>query len=91
MDVDVEGGDAATGKDDEEFSLSAFEALEKEFQEVLATLAGDRSLDQFRAEYEKIHRALGRSHDHERKLIKKVRELNGEIVNNARARADIDR
>ena len=30
MDVDVEGGDAATGKDDEEFSLSAFEALEKD-------------------------------------------------------------
>ena len=63
--------------------ISAFETLEKEFQDVLATLAGDESLDEFRAEYEKVHRALVRSHDHERKLIKKVKDLNGEIVNNA--------
>ena len=89
MDVDIDNPDApglklGMGDDPEaEFSLSAFEALERDFQEVLATLAGDRSLDRFRAEYEKIHRALKRSHDHERKLIKKVRELNTEIVNNA--------
>ena len=89
MDVDIDNPDApglklGMGDDPEaEFSLSAFEALERDFQEVLATLAGDRSLDRFRAEYEKIHRALKRSHDHERKLIKKVKDLNNEIVNNA--------
>ena len=89
MDVDVEGEGASSGlkglleDDDQALSLSAFETLEKEFQDVLATLAGDESLDEFRAEYEKVHRALVRSHDHERKLIKKVKDLNNEIVNNA--------
>ena len=75
---------ASKGKDDEpEVSAAAFEALERDFQEVLANLVGDKSLEKFRLEYEKLHRALKRSHDHEKKLIKKVRELNGEIVNNA--------
>ena len=89
MDVDVEGEANDGGlkgllqDDDQALSLSAFETLEKEFQDVLATLAGDESLDEFRSEYEKVHRALVRSHDHERKLIKKVKELNGEIVTNA--------
>jgi len=68
MDVDVEGEGTGTGlkglleEDDQALSLSAFETLEKEFQDVLATLAGDESLDEFRAEYEKVHRALVRSH-----------------------------
>ena len=68
MDVDVEGEGASSGlkglveDDDQALSLSAFETLEKEFQDVLATLAGDESLDEFRAEYEKVHRALVRSH-----------------------------
>ena len=67
MDVDVEGEGASSGlkglleEDDQALSLSAFETLEKEFQDVLATLAGDESLDEFRAEYEKVHRALVRS------------------------------
>lgn len=69
--------------DDPEVSAAAFEALERDFQEVLANLVGDKSLEKFRMEYEKLHRALKRSHEHEKKLIKKVRELNGEIVNNA--------
>ena len=63
-----------------EFSSSAFEALERDFQEVLSQLVGDQSLERFRLEYEKLHRALKRLHEHERKLIKKVRELNTEIV-----------
>ena len=75
---------AAKGKeDDPEASAAAFEALERDFQEVLSNLVGDKSLEQFRMEYEKLHRALKRSHDHEKKLIKKVRDLNGEIVSNA--------
>ena len=54
MDVDVEGEGAASGlkglleEDDQALSLSAFETLEKEFQDVLATLAGDESLDECR-------------------------------------------
>lgn len=41
------------------------------------------SLTEQRLEYEKLHRALKKSHEQEKRLIKKCRELNGEIVNNA--------
>jgi len=44
---------------------------------------GDKSLERFRHEYEKLHRALKKSHESEKRLIKKCRELNAEIVSNA--------
>eukprot|EP00873_Tetraselmis_striata_P013169 jgi/Tetstr1/433433/TSEL_022707.t1 len=62
---------------------AAFEQLEKDFQQVLEELVGDSSLERFRVEYEKIHRALKKSHESEKRLIKKCRELNAEIVANA--------
>jgi chromosome segregation ATPase len=65
------------------FEPGAFEALEKDFQGVLQELVGDKSLEKFRLEYEKLHQALKKSHDQEKRLIKKCRELNAEIVNNA--------
>ncbi|GMI43157.1 hypothetical protein TrCOL_g9754 [Triparma columacea] len=71
------------GEIEAEFSTSAFEALERDFQEVLSELVGDESLSKFREEYEKLHRALKKSHDQEKRLVKKCRELNTEIVNNA--------
>lgn len=37
---------------------------------------GDKSLERFRSEYEKLHRALKKSHESEKRLIKKCRELN---------------
>ena len=46
------------GEDGLTFESSAFEALERDFQEVLQELVGDKSLERFRAEYEKLHRAL---------------------------------
>lgn len=64
-------------------SADAFEQLERDFHEVLEELVGDKSLEHFRVEYEKLHRALKRSHESEKRLIKKCRELNGEIVQNA--------
>jgi len=67
----------------EAFESSAFEALEKDFQVVLQELIGDKSLEHFRMEYEKLHRALKKSHESEKRLIKKCRELNAEIVSNA--------
>ncbi|XP_025095839.1 LOW QUALITY PROTEIN: cilia- and flagella-associated protein 58-like [Pomacea canaliculata] len=65
------------------FDDSAFEALEKDFQETLAELMGDRSLEKFRVEYEKLHKALKKSHDSEKRLMQKCRELNAEIVANS--------
>ena len=46
----------------EEFESKAFESMEKDFQEVLAELSGNDNLDYFRHEYEKLHRALKKSH-----------------------------
>jgi chromosome segregation ATPase len=51
--------------------------------QVLTELVGDKSLERFRLEYEKLHRALKKSHESEKRLIKKCRELNAEIVSNA--------
>lgn len=64
-------------------STSAFEALEREFQEVLLELSGDEHLEKFRVEYDKLHRTLLRSHQHEKRLLQKVEELNEEILANA--------
>lgn len=44
---------------------------------------GDKSLERFRIEYEKLHRALKKSHESEKRLMHKCRELNAEIVANA--------
>jgi len=68
---------------DGDFEASAFEQLERDFQEILQELVGDKSLEHFRNEYEKLHRALKKSHESEKHLIKKCRELNQEIVANA--------
>ena len=82
-----EGGAAAASgkmeKGGDEFESRAFESMEHDFQEVLAELAGNDNLDYFRHEYEKLHRALKKSHESEKRLIKKCRELNSEIVSNA--------
>ena len=75
----AEVGEKGKGGDDMAFESSAFEALEKDFQEVLQELVGDKSLERFRAEYEKLHRALKKSHEQEKRLIKRCRELNAEI------------
>eukprot|EP00933_Yihiella_yeosuensis_P024988 TRINITY_DN1936_c0_g1_i3.p1 TRINITY_DN1936_c0_g1~~TRINITY_DN1936_c0_g1_i3.p1 ORF type:complete len:790 (+),score=229.12 TRINITY_DN1936_c0_g1_i3:233-2602(+) len=84
--MDASAGSAAPVKDGAEggdFEASAFEALERDFQEILQELVGDKSLEHFRQEYEKLHRALKKSHESEKHLIKKCRELNAEIVQNA--------
>ena len=51
-------GDKKDGFEDMGLEGSAFEALERDFQEVLQDLVGDKSLERFRVEYEKLHRAL---------------------------------
>jgi methylphosphotriester-DNA--protein-cysteine methyltransferase len=50
---------------------------------VLTELVGDKSLEKFRIEYEKLHRALKKSHESEKRLVKRCRELNAEIIANA--------
>ncbi|MBN3297199.1 CFA58 protein, partial [Amia calva] len=62
---------------------NAFETLEKDIQEVLKELMGDKSLEKLRAEFEKLHNALKKSHESEKRLMAKCRELNAEIVSNS--------
>lgn len=62
---------------------NVFEALEKEFQEVISELTGDQSLEKFRVEYEKLHAVLKKSYENEKRLMTKCRELNAEIVVNS--------
>jgi len=50
---------------------------------VLEDLMGDQSLQKFRGEYEKLHKALQKTHDSEKRLMQKCRELNAEIVANS--------
>ncbi len=50
---------------------------------MLQELAADASLEHFRRQYEKLHRALMFSHENEKKLLKKCKDLNQDIVGNA--------
>ncbi|XP_076308256.1 cilia- and flagella-associated protein 58-like [Tachypleus tridentatus] len=59
-----------------------FQVLEEEFQKVLKNIAGDKKLDKFRSEYEKLHEALYKSHENEKRLMQKCREFNAEIAAN---------
>ncbi|XP_035262172.1 cilia- and flagella-associated protein 58 isoform X1 [Anguilla anguilla] len=61
---------------------NAFATLEKRFQEVLHELLGDKNLEKYRVEYEKLAKALKKSHESENRLMTKCRELSAEIVSN---------
>lgn len=69
----------------EELGMTAheFEVFEKDFQFVLQELAGDKSLERFRLEYEKLSRTLKSSHEGEKKNIKRCKDLNTEINSSA--------
>ncbi|NWH15840.1 CFA58 protein, partial [Grus americana] len=62
---------------------SAFEVLEKDFQEVINLLQGDKTLEKFRIEYEKLHAVMKKSHENEKRLMEKCRELSAELVVNS--------
>jgi chromosome segregation ATPase len=67
----------------EEASTVAFESLEQEFHTFIATLERDPSLAHVRIEHEKLFRALQKTYTNEKRMIKKSRGLNSELVNNA--------
>ncbi|NXA36249.1 CFA58 protein, partial [Eudromia elegans] len=62
---------------------NAVETLEKDFQEVIELLKGDKALEKFRIEYEKLHAVMKKSHENEKRLMEKCRELNAELVVNS--------
>jgi len=52
-----------------------YEALEREFKEVLNAMAGEKTMERYRVEYEKLHRALKTSYESEKRLVKRCKEL----------------
>jgi hypothetical protein len=57
-------------------TVQEFENFERDFQSVLQELAGDKSLDKFRLEYEKLHKTFKTSHESEKNHIRRCKELN---------------
>jgi len=62
---------------------SEFEALDKEFQELLKNIDADESLEKYKHEYVKIYKTFRASFENEKRLVKQCRDLNDMIVNNA--------
>jgi len=58
----------------------AFDEIEESYQKVLDGMDGDEQLGAFKGEYEKLHAALQKSHEGEKRLMTKCRELNAELV-----------
>ena len=75
----------ATDGRGEEFGVSAvhIDAIDREVVEVMRELSAEDNLERFKVEYERLHRALKKSHESEKRLIKKCQELNQEIMANA--------
>jgi len=46
-------------------------------------MLGDKSLEKFRNQYEKLHRALKTSYESEKWLVKRCWELHDMMINNA--------
>lgn len=67
----------------EETEDSTFETMDIDTQEVLNELSGDEKFERFRVEYEKVAKALQKSHKNEKRLMAKCRELNAEMVSNS--------
>ncbi|CAD8139037.1 unnamed protein product [Paramecium octaurelia] len=65
------------------FSEQDRDALEREFQEIINELANEPALERFRQEYTKLHQAFRNAYDQERRLLRKLRDINSDILNNA--------
>jgi hypothetical protein len=62
---------------------AVYEALERDFRDVLQSMMGEKSMERYRTEYEKLHRALKTSYESEKRLVKRCKELQDTIVQNA--------
>merc|ERR1719359_1247533 len=66
-------------------TTTALEVLEKDYKDTVAELTGPKAavFEGFLGEYDKLYKALLKSHDNEKRLTKKIRDLNAEISANA--------
>ena len=78
----------ASGADEQAFlsmglDQQQYEKLEQDFKAVLESMVGEKSMQRFQNEYEKLYRALKTSYESEKRLVKRCKELNETIVGNA--------
>lgn len=59
------------------------EALERDFQQVLVEMTGDQSIERFRKQFQKLYETLKKSHENERILLQKSKELRNHINKSA--------
>jgi chromosome segregation ATPase len=72
-----------------QFTITSFEQLETECNEVIKALEEDSSLEKFRIEYEKLFMTLKKTCHQEKQLVEKCQELNDELSSNAGKVKDI--
>nr|CCC95667.1 unnamed protein product [Trypanosoma congolense IL3000] len=70
---------------DGEFTVSdeVVESLQNDFDEVMAALAEHEDYARFRMEYDVLYRALRKSHESEKQLVKRCQQLTQELMSNA--------
>jgi len=66
-------------------SASALEVLNRDYEDTVGELSGAKAaiVEKFRDEYEKLYKALLRSHDSEKRLANRIRDLSAEIAQSA--------
>ena len=64
-------------------SDNLFTSLERDFNEAMSALEGEESLGHFRLEYEKLYRALKKSHASEKQIVAQCQQLTQELLSNA--------
>ena len=66
--------------DKTELDNAAFiEAMERDFQHVIAEMSGDQSIQRFRDQFQKLYDNLRKSHENERAILQKCKELKNNI------------
>ncbi|CAG9584054.1 conserved hypothetical protein [Leishmania major strain Friedlin] len=64
-------------------SDNLFKSLERDFEEAMRALEGEESLGHFRFEYDKLYRALKKSHASENEIATQCQQLTQELLSNA--------
>jgi hypothetical protein len=67
------------------FDQDKFEEIEQEFKQFLEEIIGNNNLEDFKKEYTKIYKTLKTSYEGEKKVIKRCKELNTQIFDQATA------
>jgi chromosome segregation ATPase len=71
---------ATQERDTHDIDEAVLSALERDFQQVLVEMSGDQSIEKFRKEFQKLYDRLKKSHENEKYLLTKSKELGNSIA-----------